>query len=308
MTLETACIVTSMFIVSISDKINNERRWNKKWRWALYLAYTHILPPDLERDCTRPGQGLYVCLSNLQAIVTLLQFSDSPLPTPFFFLHQNPLPLSSTPTPSPPPRFCSSLSSSPPLRVLLSPLPPLPLSRQHERRAACIPGHPFLEQTACPLFPHVRTPRRENYLRFHLSFLPAPPSPACLFFFLPSFLSLMGANEWYSIWKQPTRIFLPGWVLGDYWGGSDKSLRIRRLNYSGRRFLGFASVDGLGLEFDLEMGVTGLMRCVAGNGGNSKVASEWIIELRRRKRERERGGGREKEWPRNVFRYFCLDR
>lgn len=158
--------------------------------------YTH--PPDLERDCTRPGQGLYVCLSNLQAIVTLLQFSDSPLPTPFFFLHQNPLPLSSTPTPSPPPRFCSSLSSSPPLRVLLSPLPPLPLSRQHERRAACIPGHPFLEQTACPLFPHVRTPRRENYLRFHLSFLPAPPSPACLFFFLPSFLSLsslMGANE-----------------------------------------------------------------------------------------------------------------
>ena len=255
------------------------------------------------RDCT-----------SASPICRLLWHSSSsptlPFPLPFSFFTKTLSPSPPPPTPSLPPRFCSSLSSSPPLRVLLSPLPPLPLSRQHERRAACIPGHPFLEQTACPLFPHVRTPRRENYLRFHLSFLPAPPSPACLFFFLPSFLSLMGANEWYSIWKQPTRIFLPGWVLGDYWGGSDKSLRIRRLNYSGRRFLGFASVDGLGLEFDLEMGVTGLMRCVAGNGGNSKVASEWIIELRRREREREkeRGGEREKEWPRNVFRYFCLDR
>lgn len=55
--------------------------------------------------------------------------------------------------------------------------------------------------------------------------------------------------------------------------GGIRVSEIRRLNYSGGSG-GFASVDRLGLEFDLEMGVTGLMRCVAGNGGSSKVASE----------------------------------
>lgn len=157
--------------------------------------YTH--PPS------RPRKGLYTARSGTVRLpLQSAGYCDTP---PVLRLSPSHSLFLSSPKPSPPllhpqplPRFCSSLSSSPPLRVLLSPLPPLPLSRQHERRAACIPGHPFLEQTACPLFPHVRTPRRENYLRFHLSFLPAPPSPACLFFFLPSFLSLsslMGANE-----------------------------------------------------------------------------------------------------------------
>lgn len=65
------------------------------------IPRAHTLPPDLERDCTRPGQGLYVCLSNLQAIVTLLQFSDSPFPPPFSFF---------TKTPSPSPTTSSSAS------------------------------------------------------------------------------------------------------------------------------------------------------------------------------------------------------
>lgn len=153
------------------------------------IPRAHTLPPDLERDCTWPGQGLYVCLSNLQAIVTLLQFSDSPFPPPFSFF---------TKTPSPSPhhlqlRFCSSLSSSPPLRVLLSPLLPLHPC-QGSTRGACIPGHPFLEQTACPLF---STSGRLDAKIIYVFIFPSPPNPPCLFSFLPPpppSSPLMGAN------------------------------------------------------------------------------------------------------------------
>lgn len=110
-------------------------------------TYIYIYPPrpDLERDCTRPGQGLYVCLSNLQAIVTLLQFSDSPLPTPFFF-HQNPSP------PHLQLRFCSSLFFAAPTSSSFTPPPPLcpRLVEATWEKSLCIP-FPRAD-SACPLF------------------------------------------------------------------------------------------------------------------------------------------------------------
>ena len=178
-----------MFIVSISDKINNERRWNKKWRWALYLAYTHTLPPDLERDCTRPGQGLYVCLSNLQAIVTLLQFSDSPLPTPFFFLHQNPLPLSSTPNPFPTsPLLFQPLFFAAPTSSSFTPSSP-PLVEAAREESCLHTGPPF--PRADGLSPFSPRPDASTRKLFTFSsFLPSCSPFPCLSLFLPSFLPL----------------------------------------------------------------------------------------------------------------------
>lgn len=199
-----------MFIVSISYQNVNKRMGGNRNGDEHYITlptHTHIYiyppRPDLERDCTRPGQGLYVCLSNLQAIVTLLQFSDSPLPTPFFF-HQNPSP------PHLQLRFCSSLFFAAPTSSSFTPPPPSPLppfapalSRQHERRAC---AYPFLEQT----LPVPFSPRPDFASTRKLFTFSSPP---------PSLLCHGCERVTYSVWKQPAKDF-PGWVSrGTSYGG-----------------------------------------------------------------------------------------
>lgn len=179
-TLERPIVITPCLSCQYRTKYN-ERWWNKKRRWALYLAHTPSLQTSKGtvhgqvRDCT-----------SASPICRLLWHSSSSLTPP-----SHPLFLSS-PKPSPPP-------PPPPAPLLFQPLffaaptssftpsSPPPLSRKHERSLHT--GPPFPRADGLSPFLHVRTPRRENYLRFHLSFpslslfLPSSPSPSP---FLPS--------------------------------------------------------------------------------------------------------------------------
>lgn len=141
-----------------------------------------IIPPT-HTPSSRPRKGLYTARSGTVRLpLQSAGYCDTPpvlwLPlSPFSFFTKT---LSPLPHPSNPFLTSSSASvpasSSPPLRVLLSPLLLLPSPPcWGSTRGACIPGHPFLEQTACVPF----SPRPDASTRKLFTFS-SPPSPLTL--------------------------------------------------------------------------------------------------------------------------------
>lgn len=195
-----------MFIVSISYQNVNKRTGGNRNGDEHYITlptHTYIYIYTL-LDQTSKGtvHGQVRDCTSASPICRLLWHSSSSL-TPLF-----PPPFSFTKTP---PLLTSSsasvpASSSPPLRVLLSPpLPPFApaLSRQHERRAC---AYPFLEQT----LPVPFSPRPDFASTRKLFTFSSPP---------PSLLCHGCERVTYSVWKQPAKDF-PGWVSrGTSYGG-----------------------------------------------------------------------------------------